>query len=447
MRALFLSVVPIAALLSGCRPDDFARPAVATNATRQNTCCNPDGDFPHLAGTFFVQTFQGQLMAFEEDSIDAVMTYEFDRVDPLRMNRLVERNIFGDPVLEPFASGDSFDLGSVEFGISAEACEYGDVRCDIRIEIVGRRKDDGRLDVIRLERTFRVVNDCVLRPVDPGDIDISLSRALTGSDASWIVEAIHGRPMFAFDLLEEDAPAGVPTRHPDARVVARIPSANFAETVRHGALVVDLDAADIERVFTGAAAPFAVGGSAADHYLPVPTAVHAVEAELSMQPGTYALCWQVLDGEIPGRLTGNDDLEYGLFLDHTQDPADGFVASAPFVFDPRGGASRWLTLRHAGGDRWRAVVHQLDGDGAAREVPSAARVIVTDRVVFWVVPVDEFSASTTLFVRHGTFWHRGDFGQLGGDWAADCTPAQDGPAYFIPLGGEASDRPVRVSPR
>ena len=35
---------------------------------------------------------------------------------------------------------------------------------------------------------------------------------------------------------------------------SRVPAMGFAETVRHGALVVDLDTADLERAFTGAAA-------------------------------------------------------------------------------------------------------------------------------------------------------------------------------------------------
>ena len=185
----------------------------------------------------------------------------------------------------------------------------------------------------------------------------------------------------------------------------------------------------------------AIGG------LPMPAAVHAVAAELPLQPGSYALCWQVLDGAIPVRPAGGADLEYGLFLDHTEDPTDGFVAAAPFVFDPRSGASRWLSLRHASGDRWRAVAHQVGADGVAHEVPSAARVIVTDRVVLWLVPVAELPRSTALFARHGTFWHLGDFGQLGGEWAADCTPDLDGPAYGIPLGAYPAAAALRVSPR
>ena len=49
----------------------------------------------------------------------------------------------------------------------------------------------------------------------------------------------------------------------------------------------------------------------------------------------------------------------------------------------------------------------VGADGVAHEVPSAARVIVTDRVVLWLVPVAELPRSTALFARHGTFWHLG----------------------------------------
>jgi hypothetical protein len=118
-------------------------------------------------------------------------------------------------------------------------------------------------------------------------------------------------------------------------------------------------------------------------------------------------------------------LEYSLFVDRDNDAMNNFMAPAPFDSAAVDDTDQWYQAIDTPTGGWRLLV--TDGrDSMPMARSSAARVVIADRIVFFMIPTSEFSfALQTLPLRYQAFSHFGDFGQAGGAFSIDVVPPTD----------------------
>jgi hypothetical protein len=377
--------------LAGCSQNSFTRQTFALNASDIVVCCDDQDALPAQVGEFQVLLFQGPLLPFEGRGLEITFTQVGDST-PVRLS---------------LASGSNLDIGSTTVDVFVDDCDFRAAQVRFRVDVTGRTAD-GRTEVITQEGAFTVVNSCPPPPYG----NVTPQRVL---------EEILDAPIpSGLSLLAAGDPIGVPTQNPNTMVSPSVPADGFAEIFETGAVVVQLSGDRVIELFSGSSAvdPVFPEGQGSLGFTILP------EQANTPPTGRWLIAWQALTASVP--LDSPDRfLEYSLFVDRDNDAMNNFMAPAPFDSAAVDDTDQWYQAIDTPTGGWRLLV--TDGrDSMPMARSSAARVVIADRIVFFMIPTSEFSfALQTLPLRYQAFSHFGDFGQAGGAFSIDVVPPTD----------------------
>ncbi|MEM9070882.1 MAG: hypothetical protein AAGE52_20400 [Myxococcota bacterium] len=122
-------------------------------------------------------------------------------------------------------------------------------------------------------------------------------------------------------------------------------------------------------------------------------------------------------------------LIYALVLESDLDPENDWVPRDPFIWDYFQGADRWYQLEwdHLARE-WSVTATQVDSSQNTMEIPTAARVVISNSVITWYIPTSEVDRPTpdyrlTAFAHDGRFSESDRGGDVtGGDPTAPLLP-------------------------
>ncbi len=129
----------------------------------------------------------------------------------------------------------------------------------------------------------------------------------------------------------------------------------------------------------------------------------------------------------------NRFFQYAFVFDQDADPANNFVASAPFDEDFFKGTDRWAQLLKTPGNPWTLGLTDARGGGFVTEI-SRAIALACDDILLMMFPMSEFPLLRFYPPYRGTaFEHGGDFGQNAPhDWFGSDRPFRNDPLARLP---------------
>lgn len=123
--------------------------------------------------------------------------------------------------------------------------------------------------------------------------------------------------------------------------------------------------------------------------------------------------------------------QYGFVFDQDGDASNNYRPIPQFAGDYYQDTDKWYSVEYSPAQGWRLVVTDAR-NGSFVQVASAARAVISGRVMMLVVPASEFAVARPAY-RTTAFRHRGDFGQNPPhDWNADYDPQPGKPLRKFP---------------
>jgi hypothetical protein len=377
-------------LLGGCADSGFGRPSLISNAATIEVCCDDLDSLPAVVGDFEIVSFR----APTEGLIGAQTRF----------------TILNDtaPVTLSMASGTTFvDQRSID--VSVNDCAFERVTVSFRLERTATDPATGAVDTLTQDFAFTVVNTC------PPPLH-------TGINPLLIAETILRTPvpggLFPF---AETTPTGVETQNPNSSIPPEVPADGFVEIFETGSVSTSLAGGQIAifndvNEFGQSIDGLLIGG-------PSPLGFVATTPDpTNFGPGTALLAWICVAEPIPmtDAELGGRTLEYSLFLETNGNPADDFMAAAPFDAFARDGSDRSFNVVKRPGEPFVLEVRDgMDADLA----PSATRAIVSPGGVFFVIPPSAIPGGLLPDTgRFQAFVHPNDFGVSGVDFSIDVEP-------------------------
>ena len=395
--------------LAACTGSAPEPQVLIANARDIAACCDAAAlaNGPIVVGDFQVQIFTGPLNDLDPDTIEVTFTSVIatGNEDPDQLHAITP------PVTLSQASGSLLELGSttVEVVVADQYFEQADVR--FFVEVQGRRIDDFSLEIRELSGAFTVTNTCPSGGNPP-------------APPQRMLEAIVGQRLEGFEMFSLDVPVGEPTNNSSSQVPPQVPPELYTETFQIGAVVVDLDEAQLEAAFLGPNAVYPVG--------PGPNGLTLMsDFPGGMPEGPYLVAWQCCVDPIPLDAQGKF-FQYALVLDRDLDTTNNYVPTPPFDTDPFTGTDTWFINQYEPFGGWRFSTTD------ARTFPpnllfTGARAILSDQVQMFVIPVQDIGSPTEIGIRLTTFSHEGDFGFSGGPWSADQSLPVSSPLVPVPM--------------
>ena len=382
-------------------------PRIISNVRDFAFCCDPNQPVPIEVGEFQIQIYQGPLSHLDPDTLQATFTSIIERVDISTTLRHAVR----PAVRMSLDSGSALTIGATTLRVFVDDCRFTRVDIQALVEVTGRRLDNRALELVADRFEFSVINLCP----SPGS---------SASPTQQIVEAILGHAVLSLDGFHTATPTGIVTTHLASLIPDQVPILDFTEIFEIGAVSVELDQQQLDAAFLGPNPRFPLGDGAEGR---------TFEAEIPdlMQPGRYLLAWQCVEGSIPLQ----DQrwwFQYVVAFERDGEPANNFAATAPFDQDPTAGTDAWYAIVDEPFSEWRIAATEVQS-GQPVPVPSAARGVLFDQILFWVIPVAELGGASQVSARYSDFVHEGDFGAAGGLWSADQEPPIASPLVPISL--------------
>lgn len=233
-----------------------------------------------------------------------------------------------------------------------------------------------------------------------------------------LLEALTGETLTPqmYDSLRMMVPTGVATCNSNPNVTPRIPADPATEIFEMGMAVMDLDQGDIDRSFKSSMPLFPEGTSSWGLTL-------SGNNSVALQPGRFLFAWMCPQGDVP--LNSNDTFyQYGFVFDADGIVGNNYQGQPPFDKDYFDDTDYWVNQTYSPSGGWDlAITGARSGSFTAPN--SAIRTITSGKTVIAVIPVSEFDRMDEVHGRFTAFSHDGNFGQTGGPWSGDPTPAVD----------------------
>jgi hypothetical protein len=148
-------------------------------------------------------------------------------------------------------------------------------------------------------------------------------------------------------------------------------------------------------------------------------------------PGEFVIVEMTQAGKIP-LADPTNYFQLAAVFDADGDASNNYVPLAAYPKDFFKDTDRWYEADYVPGMGWKLKVSTAHGMTITPVTDSAARIVISDNTVYFMIPRSELPAAK-LGYRVTAFRHKGDYGlKPPYDWDANITPPVDTPLATVP---------------